>query len=71
MATATHICDGESDIETQRKVAIGLTIGLGAAAVISGVAAALLWPRASGEAPAATTVACVPTNNMVSCAFLF
>jgi len=71
MATATHICDGESDIETQRKVAIGLTVGLGAAAVISGVAAALLWPRTSGEAPPATTVACVPTNNMVSCAFLF
>jgi len=68
-ATATHICDGESDINTQRKVAIGLTIGLGAAAVISGVAAALLWPHASGETP--STVACLPTNNAISCAFRF
>jgi hypothetical protein len=69
-ATATHVCDSESDITTQRKVAIGLTIGLGAAAVISGVAAALLWPRGEHDA-AAPTVACVPTNNMVSCAFRF
>jgi hypothetical protein len=68
-ATATHICDSESDINTQRKVAIGMTIGLGAAAVITGVAAALLWPRASNEGT--PTVACLPTNNSVSCAFRF
>jgi hypothetical protein len=68
-ASPTHICDGESDISTQRKVAIGLTIGLGAVAVISGAAAALLWPHASHEA--APTVACLPTNNSISCAFRF
>jgi len=68
-ATATHICDSESDIKTQRTVAIGVTIGLGAAAVISGVASALLWPHAGHESP--PTVACLPTNNSVSCAFRF
>ena len=68
-APATHICDNESDINTQRKVALGLTIGLGAAAVISGVAAALLWPHANNETP--PTVACLPTNNSISCAFRF
>jgi len=68
-ATDTHICDNESSINSQRKVAMGLTIGLGAAAVISGAAAALLWPR--GDQAPAPAVACVPTNNMVSCSFRF
>jgi len=68
-ATDTHVCDNESSLNSQRKVAMGLTIGLGAAAVISGAAAALLWPR--GDQAPAPAVACVPTNNMVSCAFRF
>jgi tetratricopeptide (TPR) repeat protein len=68
--TATLACTSESTISTQRKAAIGLTIGLGAAAVISGVAAGLMWPHAESST-ATTTVACVPTNNMVSCAFRF
>ena len=70
-ATPTHICDTGSDITTQRNVAIGLTIGLGAAAVISGVAAALLWPHASSGSDTPPAVACLPTNNSVSCAFRF
>jgi hypothetical protein len=68
-ATSMHVCDNGSDINTQRKVAIGLTIGLGAVAVISGVAAALLWPHANNETP--PSVACLPTNNSISCAFRF
>jgi hypothetical protein len=62
-------CYSESTIVSQRRTAIGLTIGLGVAAVASGVVAGLLWPHS--EHSAAPTVACVPTNNMVSCAFRF
>jgi len=62
-------CYSESTIVSQRRTAIGLTIGLGAAAVVSGVVAGLLWPHS--EQSAAPTVACVPTNNMVSCEFRF
>ena len=68
-ATAMHVCDNESTLNNQRKTAIGLTIGLGAAALITGGAAALLWPR--GDQAASPAVACVPTNNMVSCAMRF
>jgi hypothetical protein len=68
--TSALECTSESTIVNQRKTAIGLTIGLGAAAVVSGVAAGLLWPHASSSPPAAA-VACVPTNNMVSCAIRF
>jgi hypothetical protein len=67
--TSMHVCTNESDINTGRKAALGLTIGLGAVAVISGVAAALLWPHANNETPPA--VACLPTNNSISCAFRF
>jgi hypothetical protein len=68
MATMKN-CYSESTIVSQRRTAIGLTIGLGAAAVVSGVVAGLLWPH--GEQSTAPAVACVPTNNMVSCAFRF
>jgi len=68
-ATEMHVCDNESSIANQRKVAIGVTIGLGATALITGAAAALLWPRGDHAAPPA--VACLPTNNMVSCAVRF
>jgi hypothetical protein len=64
-------CTSESTINSQRTTALGLTIGLGAAAVASGVVAGLLWPRAEQSAAAPTTVACLPGNNMVSCAFRF
>jgi hypothetical protein len=63
-------CTSESTIVSQRRTAIGLTIGLGAAAVVSGVVAGLLWPH-SEQSASASTVACVPGNNMVSCAFRF
>jgi hypothetical protein len=68
-ATPARPCISESTITSQRRVAIGATIGLGVAAVAAGAAAALLWPRSERSAPA--TVACVPTTNMVSCAFRF
>jgi len=62
-------CTSESTIVSQRRTAIGLTIGLGVAAVASGVVAGLLWPHS--EQSSAPTVACIPTNNMVSCEFRF
>jgi hypothetical protein len=62
-------CYVESTLVGQRRVAIGLTIGLGAAAVASGIVAGLLWPHGEQSTPPA--VACVPTNNMVSCEFRF
>ena len=68
-APAMQVCGNGSDINTRRNVAMGLTIGLGAVAVISGVAAALLWPHGNNETPPA--VACLPTNNSISCAFRF
>ena len=61
-------CLSESTIVSQRRTAIGLTLGLGAAAVVSGVVAGLLWPHGEQPAPA---VACLPGNNMLSCAFRF
>jgi hypothetical protein len=61
-------CISESTIVAQRRTAMGLTIGLGAAAVVSGIVAGLLWPHAEHPAPA---VACLPGNNGVSCAFRF
>jgi hypothetical protein len=68
-APAMQVCGNGSDINTRRNVAMGLTIGLGAVAVISGVAAALLWPHGNNETPPA--VACLPTNNSIACAFRF
>lgn len=62
-------CTGQSTVEDRRKLAIGMTIGFGAAAVISGVVAGLMWPH--GDKPPASTVACVPSTNMVSCAIRF
>ena len=62
-------CTGQSTVEDRRKLAIGMTIGLGAAAVISGVVAGLMWPH--GDKPPSSTVACVPSTNMVSCAIRF
>jgi hypothetical protein len=68
--TAGDICTGRDTVEDRRKLAIGMTIGFGAAAVIGGVASALLWPRGEQSTPA-TPVACVPSTNMVSCALRF
>jgi hypothetical protein len=66
----TMECTSEATIVGQRRTAIGLTIGLGAAAVVSGVVAGLLWPH-SEQSASSPTVACLPGNNMVSCAFRF
>ena len=62
-------CTGQAAVEDRRKLAIGLTIGFGAAAAISGVVAGLMWPH--GDKPPSSTVACVPLTNMVSCAIRF
>jgi hypothetical protein len=63
------MCISETTIVSQRRTAMGLTIGLGAAAVVSGVVAGLLWPHGDRAAPVA--VACVPGDRMVSCAIRF
>jgi len=69
---AGDTCTGQSTVEDRRKLAIGLTIGLGAAALASGIAAGLLWPHDhAASSTTSTAVACVPTNNMVSCAIRF
>jgi hypothetical protein len=62
-------CQNESTVSTERDVAIGLTVGLGAVAVASGVVAALLWHR--HDAAASGTVACSSGKGTVSCAIRF
>jgi hypothetical protein len=70
-AQAGNRCtSGQSTVEDRRKIAIGMTIGLGAAAVGSGIAAALLWPHAEQPAGASGMI-CVPGDKMVSCAIRF
>lgn len=63
---------GKSTVETRKNIALGTTIGLGAAAVAGGVVAALLWPHADqpSSTPAAA-LACIPGDRMVTCAFRF
>jgi hypothetical protein len=64
-------CQNESTVADQRNVAIGLTVGLGAAAVASGIVAGLLWHRHEGETVASQPVACSAGKGMVSCAIRF
>jgi hypothetical protein len=61
-------CQNESTVSTERDVAIGLTVGLAAGAVASGVVAALLWHR---HDPASGVVACLSGKGTVSCAIRF
>jgi hypothetical protein len=61
-------CQNESTVSTERDVAIGLTVGLAAGAVASGVVAALLWHR---HDPASGAVACLSGKGTVSCAIRF
>jgi len=62
--------DSKSTVEGRRNIALGATIGLGAAAVASGIVAALLWPHAADQ-PAPATAICVPGDRMVTCAIRF
>jgi hypothetical protein len=62
-------CKNESTLATERGVAIGLTVGLGAAAVASGIVAAVLWPQS--DRPGAVPVACAIGKETVSCAIRF
>jgi hypothetical protein len=62
-------CKNESTLSTERGVAIGMTLGLGAAAVTSGIVAAILWPRS--DRPGGVPVACVLGKETVSCAIQF
>jgi hypothetical protein len=62
-------CKNESTLATERGVAIGLTVGLGAAAVASGIVAAVLWPQS--DRPGAVPVACAVGKETVSCAIRF
>jgi|HubBroStandDraft_6_1064221.scaffolds.fasta_scaffold22710_1 hypothetical protein len=61
-------CQNESTVSTERDVAIGLTVGMAAGAVASGVVAALLWHR---HDPASGVVACLSGKGTVSCAIRF
>ncbi|HMF42619.1 MAG TPA: hypothetical protein VKQ32_18235 [Polyangia bacterium] len=62
---------GQSTVQDRRNIAIGTTIGLGAAAVAGGIVAALLWPHAAEQPTPAAALACVPGDKTVTCAFRF
>jgi len=65
-------CTGRKEVDDKRKIAIGMTIGLGAVAVVSAAFAAILWSRP--DKPESTTtnnVACAIGKDSVSCAFRF
>ena len=65
-------CTGDDTVKGRRNIAMGLTIGLGAAAVATGIAAALLWPHTADRgAQTSTSMVCIPGDRMVSCAFRF
>jgi hypothetical protein len=63
-------CTNESKLSTERNVAVGTTIGLGATAIVTGVLAAIFWPPEQ-SAPATSTVACFGGKDSVGCAFRF
>jgi hypothetical protein len=69
-AAAGMTCTTESSITDQRNLAIGLTAGLGAAAVVTGVVGAILWSR-RGETPAPIALACLGGKGSFSCAIQF
>ena len=65
-------CTGRKEVEDKRKIAIGMTIGLGAVAVVSAAFAAILWSRPDKpESTSTNNVACAIGTNSVSCAFRF
>jgi hypothetical protein len=62
-------CTSESTLDTQRNAAIGVTVGLGAAAVGLATAAVVLWTRHGDEQP--RPVACLGGIGAVYCAIRF
>jgi len=62
-------CKNESTVADQRDVAIGVTVGLGAAAIASGIVAALVWHR--HDVVSSPQVACLGGKGTVSCAIRF
>jgi hypothetical protein len=72
---STQTCTAHDDIDGRRKLAIGLTIGLGAVAVGSAVFAAILWSHPDKpESGSSSNVACAIGTigkGSVSCAFRF
>ena len=68
-AAAGDLCRNESTLTDERNLAAGLTLGLGAAAIATGIVAAVLWPRQ--DQPAASAWACVPGKETVSCVIRF
>lgn len=61
-------CQNESTVSTERDLAIGLTVGLAAGAVASGLVAALVWHR---HDPVSHALACSSGKGTVSCAIHF
>jgi hypothetical protein len=61
-------CQNESTVADERDVAIGLTVGLGAAAITSGIVAAVLWHR---HDVVSHSVACLAGKETVSCEIRF
>jgi len=72
-ASATgDMCSNAGAIDDRRKVAIGATIGLGAAALISAAFAAVMWTRSSEKSESSSNnVACSIGKDSVSCGFRF
>jgi hypothetical protein len=62
-------CTTDATISTQRNVAVGVTVGLGAAALTLGTVAAVLWSRRQIEHPQA--VACSAGIGSMSCEIHF
>jgi hypothetical protein len=65
---AADRCKNESTLTGQRNLAIGMTVGLGAVAVTTGIIAAVVRGR---DARPASTVACDLGRETISCAIRF
>jgi hypothetical protein len=61
------MCQNDSPLATQTNVARGLTLGLAAVAITSGIAAAVVWARHGRGA----ALACAGAREGMSCAFNF
>jgi hypothetical protein len=68
-APAGTICTTESSITDQRNLAVGLTAGLGAAALTTGIVGAILWSRRDTPPPVA--LACLGGKGSFACAIQF
>jgi hypothetical protein len=66
---STMHCQNEQTLSTQSNIAAGVTLGFGAAAITTAIAAAILWTH--HERGAGQAVACAANMKEVSCAFRF